>query len=155
MSEIAILCKTEDEWDRVKGNIQQKFPAWDPKWIRRYEETPYCLTEDDGLQYDPDIHPGYSSKEYWEKEGYKIISVEEYLNEPQTNNIKGEDKMGKTVIDADVKAEFGKEDGDTLVNVNDHLNDAMIRRYVMKTNHKEIVKECNDIEKKRLEAEKD
>lgn len=64
-------------------------------------------------------------------------------------------KKETKVMDAAIRKEFGKEEGDTLLNVDEHFTPDVMRRMFMKKNHKDIVAECDHIqrEKEMREAE--
>lgn len=165
-------CRIDDCAHRVNDNANgclvksftgrcEKHGGKSSGWYRPISNKPIKRKEEEMAETEVDIddihedvcdfcRSHFETSSHCEGSGPCDEALDMYL-EDNNLTLKQEDKMGKTIIDKDVKAEFGKEEGDTLINVSDHLDDAMIRRYVMKANHKEIAKECNDIEKKRLE----
>lgn len=174
MSKIVVHCKNKEEWDDV-------FPKVTGRNDCSYSSRkPYLdLNSKGSLRHrKSDIRGDWeiiSAQEYLGDElkdpqqvmceacrfrndmSYSYLCEGRYCGDEENQPIKqnkGDNKMGKTIIDADIKAEFGKEDGNTLININDHIEDGVIRRVVMKKFHKEIVDMCNDMEKKRIEATK-
>ena len=66
-----------------------------------------------------------------------------------------EEAMKEHGLNPDVVAVFSKKvNGDELIAINEHYNEAMLRRILMEKFSKEIQTECKDAEEERLEAEK-
>ena len=109
---VAVHCKTEEEWARVKVAMKTDYPVWDQIVVG---EESNCILENER---------GWCGIEYSKREGYHIISAQEYLGDKPDNlyfdiigtttitfngiNIpKGEDKMN---ISDNVFEVFNKED---------------------------------------------
>jgi hypothetical protein len=69
VDDIAIQCKSEEEWEKVKSKMEASFPVWRDDV---FGEPADCISGSGS---------GWASQAYYKKDGYTIISAAEYLNE--------------------------------------------------------------------------
>lgn len=82
---IAVECESKEIWDTVQ-KLMLKSSSWQGSAGEEIREMKdlfeqgevYCLTE-----YGINGHIQASSKEFWQKRGYKIVSAEKYLGPPK------------------------------------------------------------------------
>lgn len=68
---IAVHCKTQEEWDRVCERMERS--RYKSAWELYRNDGDGCINVDEDGTFSP--------KKYYEEEGFKIISAQEYLGE--------------------------------------------------------------------------
>lgn len=76
-NKIAVLCPTQEIWDKVTAHIGKK-QDWEDTW-NTYKE--------DSVVYPKTDYCQYGDVDYANKEIYTLITVEEYLNEDTVINL--------------------------------------------------------------------